>query len=216
MIGSADECEGLYHLNHTNKIAHVTTLDDSTLPTIPKSAIWHFRLGHLSHHRLASLHSKFPYVTADHSGICDICHLARHRKLPYDHSFDKASQAYDVIHLDIWGPISIKYIHGHSYFLTAVDDYSIYTRIVLMKNKAETRQHVKNLITMIKTQFNHLVKIVRSDNGPDFLMHDYDSSLGILHQTSCVETPQQNGRVERKHQHLLNIGRALLFQSNLP
>jgi transposase InsO family protein len=85
-----------------------------------------------------------------------------------------------------------------------------------MKNKAETRQHVKNLITMIKTQFNHLVKIVRSDNGPDFLMHDYDSSLGILHQTSCVETPQQNGRVERKHQHLLNIGRALLFQSNLP
>jgi hypothetical protein len=85
-----------------------------------------------------------------------------------------------------------------------------------MKNKSETRQHVQNLITMIKNQFNHSVKIIRSDNGPEFLMHDYYSSLGILHQTSCVETPQQNGRVERKHQHLLNIARALLFQSNLP
>jgi hypothetical protein len=216
MIGSADECEGLYYLNLTNKIAHVTTIDGSTLPTIPQSAIWHFRLGHLSQQRLASLHSKFPYVTADHNGICDICHLARHRKLPYSSSFNKASQAYDVIHLDIWGPISIKSIHGHSYFLTAVDDYSRYTWIVLMKNKSETRQHVKNLITMIKNQFNHSVKIIRSDNGPEFLMHDYYSSVGILHQTSCVETPQQNGRVERKHQHLLNIGRALLFQSTLP
>jgi hypothetical protein len=69
---------------------------------------------------------------------------------------------------------------------------------------------------MLEVQFNAVVKRVRTDNGPEFLIPQFYASKGIIRENSCVETPQQNGRVERKHQHLLNVGRSLLFQSKLP
>ncbi|XP_057991842.1 retrovirus-related Pol polyprotein from transposon TNT 1-94 isoform X2 [Hevea brasiliensis] len=38
----------------------------------------------------------------------------------------------------------------------------------------------------------------------------------ILHQSSCVDTPSQNGVTERKNWHLLEVTRALLFQMKVP
>ncbi|KAK2448739.1 putative mitochondrial protein [Trifolium repens] len=72
---------------------------------------------------------------------------------------------------------------------------------------------------MIKTQYNGKVKRLRSDNRTEFTNHAFQGILhqeGILHETSCVGTPQQNARVERKHRHILNVARALRFQANLP
>ncbi|RVW82043.1 Retrovirus-related Pol polyprotein from transposon TNT 1-94 [Vitis vinifera] len=43
-----------------------------------------------------------------------------------------------------------------------------------------------------------------------------DCTQGILHDSLCVNTPQQNGVAERKNGHLLNTTRALLFQGNVP
>ena len=85
-----------------------------------------------------------------------------------------------------------------------------------MKLKLEARPLLQSFITMIKTQFNCQIKIVRSDNGQEFHMPIFFFSKGITHQHSCVETPKQNSVVERKHQHILNVARSLCFQSNLP
>jgi len=46
-------------------------------------------------------------------------------------------------------------------------------------------------------------------------MESFYDSRDIIHQTTCIETLEQNAIVERKHQYILNVDKALLYQTNL-
>ena len=88
-----------------------------------------------------------------------------------------------------------------------------------MQEKSEASQLVKDFCMMVNTQFWAKVKVIRSDNGSEFTsgpMKRFYGEHGIIHQTSCVDTPQQNRRAKREHRHILNVARALRFQANLP
>lgn len=64
---------------------------------------------------------------------------------------------------------------------------------------------------MVKKVYGASVKFFRTDNGCEFFntpMSELLQSLGIVHQSSCAYTPQQNGIAERRHRHILNIARA--------
>jgi len=106
-------------------------------------------------------------------------------------------------------------MQGFRYFLTIVDDYSRYTWVILLHNKSEVRPHIINFTVFVQNHFKTNIKTIRTNNGVEFAMSNFYASKGITHQTSCVYVPQCHF-VERKHQHILNVTRALLFQANLP
>nr|XP_004513812.1 uncharacterized protein LOC101489272 [Cicer arietinum] len=62
-------------------------------------------------------------------------------------------------------------------------------------------------------------KVLRTDNGREYYHHSLKSHLlkhGIIHQTSCVNAPQQNGITERKNRHLMEVTRSLMLSTNVP
>ncbi|CAH9056431.1 unnamed protein product [Cuscuta europaea] len=129
----------------------------------------------------------------------------------------RAVELFELIHCDIWGPYRVVSSCGARYFLTVVDDFSRAVWVHLMKEKSEVKIILKQFFAMVDRQFNKNVKVVRSDNGKEFVgLQEYFRNSGIIFQTSCVYTPQQNGRVERKHRHILEMARTLRFHANLP
>jgi len=83
-----------------------------------------------------------------------------------------------------------------------------------MKEHSELFSIFQSFYNEIKTQFGVLICTLQSDNAKEYLSTtfcSFISSSGILHQTSCYHTPQQNGVVERKNRQLLETTRTLLL-----
>ncbi|KAJ0470754.1 putative RNA-directed DNA polymerase [Helianthus annuus] len=212
ILMSGNQDSGLYFVGNSGNLSH------NCFNSVVKSATWHSRLGHPSDQVLAVLKQTLNIQTSEH-GPCDICHRAKQVRVPFPLSEHKSKSVGDLIHLDVWGPYKVTSYDGYKYFLTVVDDYSRAVWCYFMFSKAEVFENVKLFYELVLTQFKKKIKVFRSDNGTEFVnnqMHNFCISKGILHQTSCAYTPQQNGVVERKHRHLLNTARALMFQGGLP
>ena len=72
---------------------------------------------------------------------------------------------------------------------------------------------------MIEIQFDTKISILRSDNGTEYFnknLNEFLKNKGIQHQSTCPNTPQQNGTAERKNKHLLEVACAIMFESNVP
>lgn len=98
--------------------------------------------------------------------------------------------------MDVWGAFFTPTINGQKFFLTIVDEFSRNTWLFLMTNKLETSRIIIQFLNFIKNQFNITPKIIRTDNGKEFINEttkNIFSSKGIIHQMTCPYTPNKMG-----------------------
>lgn len=161
----------------------------------------------------------FPSLSFDSSYFCTICPMAKQTRLPFPHNTSHSSRALELLHVDIWGPYKFPTILAHTGFITIVDDHTRFTWTFLIKHKSEFPSLIKQFVLLVENQFDCKVKTLRSDNANEIIKGEaliFYKQHEIFLQTSCRDTPQKNGVVERKHRHLLELARALSFQSKLP
>ncbi|RVW93973.1 Retrovirus-related Pol polyprotein from transposon TNT 1-94 [Vitis vinifera] len=77
----------------------------------------------------------------------------------------------------------------------------------------------ENFNNMVQTRFQAKIQVLRTDNAREYyhnILGSYLLENGIVHQSSCIDTPQQNGVAERKNRHLMEVARSLMIASNVP
>ncbi|GKB56175.1 putative RNA-directed DNA polymerase, partial [Tanacetum coccineum] len=212
-------CGGLYILPNPSTSSTSFIPSPTIITSTTKSSMWHARLGHPSTQVLKNIKQLSASETKDLATSCNICPLAKHHALPFVPSLSNATSKFELVHMDVWGPYHHPTLNKCKLFLIIVDDFSRATWTYLLPNKHHVTTTIKHFHSYVHTQFKTQIQKIRTDNGTEFVnssLTEFFNDKGIIHQTSCPYTPQQNARVERKHRHLLEVARALQFQANFP
>lgn len=123
----------------------------------------------------------------------------------------------EVIHSDVCDPMRVPSQSGSVYFVTFVDEFSRFIYVYFLKRKSAVFSVFKDFLNMAETQTGQQLKMLRSDNGCEYLSHEFDNYLkgrGIIHQTTTSYTPQQNGIAERANRTFMEMARCMVTDSN--
>jgi histone deacetylase 1/2 len=148
--------------------------------------------------------------------VCDACLQAKCHQFPFPKSSSVSSNPLDLIHSDVWGPASDS-VGAKRYYVSFIDDYSKFVWIYFLKFKSEVFEKFHEFQNMVERQFNRKIVTMQTDWGGEYQkLHSFFDKIGISHQVSCPHTHQQNGAVERKHRHIVEVGLSLLAHTSMP
>ncbi|XP_075659243.1 uncharacterized protein LOC142629146 [Castanea sativa] len=113
-----------YLINHKFHAAifHPFSAANSATTSPSSSHLWHARLGHPSDLKLRLLGHHIPSLQSPCNKTCQVCPMAKRKRLPFPFNNNISACAFDLVHMDVWGPYSVPTLDGFKYFLTIVDD----------------------------------------------------------------------------------------------
>jgi len=146
---------------------------------------------------------------------CELCHLGKQSRSSFPNRVSQCvSFLFSLVHSNISGPSHVKSNLGFQYFVTFIDDFSRCIVLFLKKHCFELFSIFQSFLMKLKInlefEFESYIVIMPVIIFLIFLTL-FMKSHGIIHQTSCACTPQQNGDVEHKNRHLVETTRTVGF-----
>nr|GEY26840.1 retrovirus-related Pol polyprotein from transposon TNT 1-94 [Tanacetum cinerariifolium] len=194
-----------------------------TVAALDECMLWHRR--HLNFKTMNKLviHNLvrgLPTKCFENDYTCTACLKGKQHKASCKSKLvNSISKPLHTLHMDLFGPTSVSSISHKWYCLVVTNDFSRLTWTFFLKTKDETSGILRKFITEIENLKDLKVKIIRCDNGGEFMnkeMNDFCSQKGIKREFSNVRTPQHNGVAERRNMTLIEAARTMLADAKLP
>ena len=215
----------------------VVDAETQTSDEVNMAALWHAKLGHASKAKLRTANELYDLSltndeieqATDQCGVCIKCKSQRKAiRAKTARRSRVARKAMDCWHVDLCGPYSLveegkrfrlPSVHGDSYNLTVVDEYSRHAMVTNLKTKSQAADAI---IWLIKKKQNALGrKLVRlhGDGGGEFLNSKLEAFLkenGTELTTTPPNTPAYNNIAERMWRTLREYASCLLVHADAP
>ena len=80
----------------------------------------------------------------------------------------QTSRPLELLHIDFMGPARIQSLGGNKYILIIVDDFTRYTWVVLLKDKAKAPKKMIHLCKKLQVEKGTVIAKIRSDHRREF------------------------------------------------
>ncbi|KAJ8480980.1 hypothetical protein ONZ45_g15469 [Pleurotus djamor] len=192
-------------------------------PATPET--WHYRLGHAHHEAVremvdGNLAEGMPSSLPCNISKCEFCIRAKqtHEAIPREREHGRAKRRLDTVWVDLTGPEDVASAQGNLYLMHIIDDFSRYSWTVPLKHKSDALPKLQIWHAITSREVGYSVGLFRTDNGElkSKAMDDFCDSIGARHDYSAPYTSAHIGSVERHHRAVMEKGRAMRLQCNLP
>ena len=134
--------------------------------------VLHRRVGHLGKVGMERLARKglvrgLEGGVAGEMEMCEGCELSRprpHPHRPVDLSH-RSTRPLELVHADLAGPIRVQSWGGSKYMFVLVDDFSRKSWVILLKNKGEAGDRLKEWKALVENERGLKLGRLRTDNG---------------------------------------------------
>nr|GEW37110.1 putative ribonuclease H-like domain-containing protein [Tanacetum cinerariifolium] len=129
-----------------------------------KSVKWHRRMGHVNYKNMnrlvnGNLVRGLPPKLFKYDHTCVACCKGKQQKASYKaiHAVSSISELLQLLHMDLFGPTSIRSIDHKCYSLVITNDYSRFCWVFFLEHKDETYPILKDFINLVENQLNKKV-----------------------------------------------------------
>lgn len=185
-----------------------------------KENIWHQRLIHPGKEALTNI-GNLTKENIHIPEVCDACECGKQTRSPHHRLSYQSTGVLNVVAIDLIGPFSFEGLSKSRFLMLILDIYSKFNRIYLLESKEAslTLNVLKDYIPWAERQTNCKIKVIRCDNGKEFVNQVWDvfcSNVGIELQSTIPYHPQSNGVVERFNRIIGERIRCVFNESGLP
>ncbi len=185
--------------------------------------LWHRKFGHLCESNMMKLvnNDLVNILNRDligEIGTCEACIRGKQCKSSFQTSERVTLVPLELVHSDLCGKMGEKSLGGAEYFLTFLDDNTLFAWVYPLKTKDQVFEKFKNWQVQVKNYSGCKLKTLRTDNGGEFTSTKFQSylkSCGVRHELTIPKTPEQNGAAERLNRTLVETTRAMLLDAKL-
>ncbi|KYM93681.1 Copia protein [Cyphomyrmex costatus] len=138
--------------------------------------LWHKRMGHLNIDSLKCLQGQVDGIKGDFTKssmeMCQTCIEGKQSQQPHNQARIRAKCPLQLVHSDLFGPVSPTSYDERKYVLTFVDDYTHFTAAYILKHKSEVFHYFKIFEAMATAHFNLKLSRFRCDNGREYISNE--------------------------------------------